>query len=157
MPATFLQGEYSRVAISFVITAPPVFYHVKRWSIHYKRARLDVSNTEGMAGNDVQPDTLSPGYACGVRGLYTAEVTIEEATFDLDLNLFEFPISIQDSSVMQGRYLALRIYPLRNQDYHWFPSLLIEEVSHDGEMGGLQPVSFRGSHDGFYTGVSPGS
>lgn len=150
MPATFLQGEYSRISLGSVNLSPglDVFYHVKKWTIHYKRARLDVSNTEGNAGDSTQPDTLSPGYACGVRGLYMAEVTIEEATFDTDMNLFITPILIKNST-----YLRLKIFPLRGFDYHYFPSLQIEEVSHEGEVGGLQPVSFKGTHDGIYSDV----
>lgn len=139
MPATFIQGEYSRVFIEGTA------YHVKKWSIKFKRPRLDVSNTEGMAGNSLQPDTLSPGYAAGVRGLYAAEVTLEEATFDADLNMFLTPISMQADD-----YTSIKIYPVRGGDYHYFPSLLIEEISHEGEVGGLQPVTFTGSSDGIF-------
>lgn len=143
MPATFLSGEDCRCDLN------QTAYHIRKFRIEYDRARLDVSNSEGVPGNADAPADAdpAPGFGAALRGLRIANVTIEEATFDVDQNVFDStPVNLGEDD-----YVEIKIYPNgREGDFHYFPSVQVEKVTHEGEVGQLQPVSFNGGSDGYF-------
>jgi hypothetical protein len=136
--AQFRTGEDARADID------DIPYSFKRFRLTKRQPRLEVGNSEGKAGNPAILDE-DPGYDAAVRGLRRMDITVEEATFDEESTIFGVP-----HTVAQHTYISnLRIYPNgRDGDYHYFPSAFVEEVTHEGEVGGLQPVSFTASSDG---------
>jgi hypothetical protein len=137
--AAFLSGEDAKVDLNGLI------YSVKRFRVQILRPRRDVSNTEGKAGN---PDIalLLPGYESARRGLRRATVTLEEPSFDLLDNIFSAPHFIG-----LGDYLVVKIYPAgRAGDFHYFPSLQVEDVTHEGVVGEEQPLTITAGSDGGY-------
>jgi hypothetical protein len=137
--ALFLAGEDAKVDIDGLP------YAVKRFSIRRTRPRRDVSNTEGKAGNAAVA-VLAPGYESAKGGLRKAEVTLEDPSFDLSMNPFDLPFSLASLD-----YHDVKIYPNgRAGDYHWFPSIQLEEIDHSGTVGEEQPITMRGGSDGVF-------
>lgn len=137
--AAFLGGEDARVDLDGVI------YSVKRFRIELSKPRRDVSNTEGKAGNPFIV-LRAPGYESARTGLRKAMITLDEPSFDIEENVFTPPIDVADDD-----YVDVKIYPGgRGGDYHWFPSVQLEGVTHDGTVGEEQPITLRGGTDGAF-------
>lgn len=134
--ATFLAGEDAKVDIN------DIPYAVKRFRVELRRPKRDVSNTEGKPGDPMGVE-MEPGYESCRPGLYGASVTLDEPSMDLDDNLFFGP-----AAVAKNDYIDLKIYPVgRDGDFHHFPSLLVESITHEGIVGEEQPLTLTGSSD----------
>jgi hypothetical protein len=137
--ADFVGGEDAKVDIDGLP------YAVKRFGIRYQRPRRDVSNTEGKPG-DPERTVNTPGFESARPGLRKAEITLEEPSFDVSDNVFGLPLVLPALD-----YHDVKIYPNgRGDDYHWFPSVQLEEIGHNGTVGEEQPVDLRGGTDGAF-------
>lgn len=137
--AVFLAGEDAKIDLNGVP------YAVKRFRIQLSRTRRDVSNTEGKAGNPLVADE-EPGYESARPGLYRASITLEEPSLDLDDNVF-----LGGVAIAKADYVSINIYPVgRSGDFHEFPSVLVEEITHEGVVGEEQPVTVQGSTDSIF-------
>ncbi len=137
--AQFLEGNDAKIDIN----GTP--YNGKFFRIRSRKPRQDWSNFEGAAGNPAIA-SFAPGYSSFGGGNRVAEVEIREATFDGETNLFEGPTAVAKQS-----YCTVKIYPNgRDNDYHEFNSLYVEDISHEAEAGLSQPMSFMGVADGLF-------
>lgn len=106
----------------------------------------DVSNTEGIAGNPAAPSN-TVGYSGYIGGLRRFTADIRNATFDVLSNPFLAPFSLAASS-----YIALRVFLNGSSGVSWQSnSFFVNRIGTDGEIRGLQPISFSGLGDGFYS------
>jgi hypothetical protein len=122
-----------------------VYYTCTRWSVRDSITDEDITNTEGTLGGVI--GTAIPGYETRVGGPAVAEVTVTNASYDEQENVFDPP-----RSVTPRNYIPVRIYPAGLSGKYWdFPSLLIQTVEHTGEARGLSPITFTGRTDGSYT------
>jgi hypothetical protein len=137
--AQFREGNDAKVDINGVPYAGAFF------RVRSRDPEQDVSNFEGKAGNPAV-GAAAVGYASHVGSNRVGNVEIRGATLDLEENFFIAPMQ-----VAKGGYCTVRIYPNgRDDDYHFFNSLKVSEVSHEGQAGGLQPISLTGISDGEY-------
>jgi hypothetical protein len=137
--ADMLSGENAKIDVDGLP------YAVRRFSVRRTRPRRDVSNTEGKAGNPAVA-VLAPGYESAKPGLRKAELTLEDPSFDTEANPFSLPFALASTD-----YCDVKVYPNgRGGDYHWFPSIQLEEIGHDGTAGEEQPVTLRGGSDGVF-------
>jgi len=123
-----------------------LFYAVKTWRFETAVPDLDVSNTEGVAGNGL---VAAPaiGYSGALPGLAKGTFTLASATFDDDNNPFAVPLLLR-----AGIYLAVQIFPARATGVsHLLPNCLIMRVTHEGDVTGLSPVTIEGTTDGAYS------
>lgn len=116
-------------------------YRVARYEINVSVTDLDVSDSE----------TCLAGQEAHDGGLEVADLTIENATFDLADNVFGAPYVVQ-----AGNKFSYAMYPTGNlANNPWdFTQILVTKVTHKGDMKGLQPVSFTAKSDVNTPGVS---
>lgn len=137
--AAFLSGEDAKIDLN------DIPYAVKRFRIVFTKPRRDVSNTEGKAGNPLVAGGI-PGFESAMRGLRVARITLEEPSLDEDDNIFQAPANVAGDD-----YVDIKIYPVgRGFDFHHFPSVLVESITHEGTVGEEQPVTLEGSTDGVF-------
>lgn len=121
------------------------YFKVKRYSIDFEAPGLDVSNTEGVAGNEYNT-TAARGYQAIIPNIGRARVMLSQATFDSDDSPFDAPYSLAE-----GDYIRLEIYPDGQNDPIEVTSLMITKLSYSGEVGQAQPFTLEGESDGDYT------
>lgn len=120
-------------------------YGAKSWMVESETPPLRVDNTEGRAGHSLSVSTK--GYAAIIPGIAAARVRISSATYDDTDNIFETPHSIRD-----GDWITLNIYPAgRTGTVLAFAGFVVTKVTLEGEVEGLQPITFEGHSDGEYT------
>lgn len=138
--ANFLSGEDMKADLNGVP------YHIRKFGLKFKRPGLDVTNSEGETGNPVPPegaDTEASGWQAMLHGNRAVELTIEEATMDLDASLFDGPVLLA-----QDAYCVWKIYPEgRTGDYHYLP-MMCTEIDHSGDVKDLQPITGTFASDG---------
>lgn len=123
-------------------------YAVKSWQIESETTPLDCSNTEGRPGNSAAANQSAYGFAATLAGLRRARMRFTNATYD-DAFPFGGP-----TAFTEGDYVnEIQIFPDRDNssDYHGFASMMVTKVTMEGEVDGLQPVTFEGVSDGQYT------
>lgn len=126
------------------VTIDGVAYAVKRWSIKPAVTSIDVTNSEGRPGDSTQAD--APGYGGVISGVGRAKVMLQSATFDDDDNPFAAPLSLQE-----GGYHDVVIYPAGLAGDSHEVHVMIEDLTHEGDVDGPQPVTIEASSDGAYT------
>jgi hypothetical protein len=137
--ALFWAGYNTKVSVNGVA------FTVKRVAIHGTVVDLDVTNTEGAAGN-VLIATLSPGFAGRIPGIADLEIRLEQPTFDSAANPWLAPFSL-----LLGAYANLRVWKNTRAGVSWQdPSALVCDVGDDGDVKGLQVPSFTVRSDGLF-------
>lgn len=93
-----------------------------------------------------------------MAGLTHMEAEVRNATFATDLNPFAIPVGppynvfSAGSRVNASNFIGLRIFVNGVGGVSWnSPSFLVLDVSQDMDIQRLQPVSFTGRSDGFYS------
>ena len=131
------------------VGASAYVFVAKRYRSENESPQLDNSNSEGRPGNPAATNQNARGYATAVKNLRRARLTLEQATRDDNENPFAAPLSWRE-----GIYVdSLTIFPagvtspLYKDTYN---SLLITKVTKEGEVGGLQPLTFEFASDGQY-------
>lgn len=121
----------------------------------------NISNTEGLPGNpaiDTVPQTGFSGgtgledlvtcFESNLPGLIHMEAMVRQATFNLSANPFAAPIDLGI-----GFYYNIAIFYVAAGPAWECASFLTNDVDTDGDVRGLQPVSFSGISDGeFFIG-----
>jgi hypothetical protein len=108
---------------------------------------LDVTNTENIPGNPALPGNVGIGARAVITGIQHLEATIRSATFDVLSNIFAAPFGLNPST-----YIDLRVFMNGTAGVSiQSPSFFIREASIDGDVNRLEPVSFMGTSDGFYS------
>lgn len=148
LPADWLAGFNAKSTVD----ASP--YNFATYRVRAARNQLDVSNSEGLAGNgtitaaqlgDVAGVVDGAVFESRIPGLGHLEATIRQATFDAANNPFGSPWNIAD-----GFYYAVVVFYATAGPNWESASLLVNDVDTDGDVRGLQPVSFSGMSDGEY-------
>lgn len=131
-------------------------YAFATYRIRASGMRHNVSNTEGLAGNSalgnapqlgaVANFTGVPCFESVLPGLDHLEATVRQATFDMANNPFLAPILLDI-----GFYYELIVFYAASGPNWAVDSFLVNEIDSDGDVNGLQPVSFSGSSDGGFT------
>lgn len=122
-------------------------YVAQTYSLSDENPEQDVTNTEGIPGNPDLPENVGEAAASYIGGINRMRGTVTNATFDLLGNPFTAPESIQASA-----YISLAIHPNLAANIPWSsPSFYINNASMNGDVRTLQPVSFSGVGDGFYS------
>lgn len=144
--AEFLAGFNAKATIDSAAYAFAT-YRVRAVGQHH-----DVSNTEGLAGNsgipaaqlgDVSGASGAAVFQSNLPGQLHLEATVRQATFDLANNPFAAPIVLDVGFFYEIAILYVTAGPAWEAD-----SFLINDLSGEGDVKGLQPVSFSGVSDG---------
>jgi hypothetical protein len=126
------------------VTINGVAYAVQRVRVGDRSPALNVSNSEGMPGNPTY-DVVG-GFVTKTPDLREGTLELVSATFDEDNNPFASPLSLTS-----GNWYAVDVFPAGlSGPTAQFGNLLLEDVSHDFNIPGLQPVTLRFQSDGRY-------
>ena len=117
---------------------------VKRVRVRGTVVDLDVTNTEGYAGNPLT--AAAAGYAGRIPGIAEVEIVLETPTFDSAANPFLAPLSIT-----LGAYVACRVWKNLRTGVSYQTTGLVCEVDDDADVKGLQPPSFTVRSDALFT------
>lgn len=121
----------------------------KRYRSENESPPLDNSNSEGRPGNPAATNQNARGYGTNVKNLRRSRLVLEQATRDDSENPFAAPLSWKEGVYVND----LKIYPagVATPAYvDTYNSLLITKVTREGEVGGLQPLTFEMVSDGQY-------
>ncbi len=110
-------------------------YEVNKASVRDSVNDGDVTNSEG--------DGFGDSLDCIRRG----EISLDQATFDDANNPFGVPQALEPRSTPY-----IKIYPSGLGGPYWnFPVTLITELSHDFDVGNLQPISLKAKNKGYFS------
>lgn len=122
-----------------------VTYAVQRVRVGDRSPALNVSNSEGACGNPLIEAT--DGFATKTPDLREGTLQLVSATFDEDNNPFAAPLSLTSSN-----WYGVEIFPAGlGGPAHQLGNVLLEEVSHDFNIPGLQPVTLNFQTDGAFS------
>lgn len=137
------RGQDARATINGVAFA------FNRFRISDRAASLNVSNSEGRTGNSAGTD--SPGFMSKTPDLSEGQFELVAASYDETFNLFGTPPNLTPAF-----WYDVFVYPVGIDNDPWeFPNALLVEVTHEGNVPGLQPLTLRFETDGAY--LPPGT
>ena len=144
--ANYQAGFQAKARLGASGAAPTTAYAIARWTIADEVQEQDVSNTEGQEGNTTI-SSLNPGFSAYIAGLRRFTANLVNASFDVTNNPFAAPLNLN-----AGVYVAIKLFLNQATGVSWFcTSFLINRISQDGDVRGLQPLTIAGVGDGFYT------
>lgn len=121
-----------------------VLYAVQNFRRGGRAQGINVSNSEGAPGNDVEADAV--GFTSKIADVRDGQFQLVSASFDDEDNPFASPLAL-----VEGTYHTLQQFPagLSGPASSAFNALLVE-VSHQGQIPGAQPVTLTFESDGEY-------
>lgn len=127
------------------------YWAVQRYSFSGSVPPINVSNTEGIAGNPNYttpaasvPSSAGGGFQSFIRDLGVARIRLVSATFDSTDNPWSNPPALD-----LGSYYTIQFYPDKDGSiYYDFPNCLLVDFTHEGTVPGPQPLTLEFTTDG---------